>query len=148
MSLKGVTHVEQGWIAADGEAAAFSEAVIVTFNLISLSTLITVHLHTHSCTSNHSMRSKYRSAIYTFNRQQEVTSREAITALQPEFAQQIITEVLPFREFKRNTANYLNYYYSNPEKPFCKNVINPKLRLLLNRFSNEVDSDKFNMATV
>ncbi|MEM9546265.1 MAG: peptide-methionine (S)-S-oxide reductase [Bacteroidota bacterium] len=63
-SLNGVTEVEQGWIASK-EAPLLSEAVIVHYDekIIDLTILIEIHLRTHSATSSHSMRSKYRSAI-------------------------------------------------------------------------------------
>ena len=68
-SLKGVAKVEQGWIASFDEYDSFSEAVIVYYNetVISLETLIDVHLYTHRSNSDHSMRKKYRSAVYTFS---------------------------------------------------------------------------------
>ena len=143
-SLKGVINVEQGWITSDGDASSFSEGVIVHFNsdIISLETLIAVHLHTHSCTSKHKMRSKYRSAIYTFSNDQEKLCKKAIVTLQNDFDNAIITEIIPFKSFKLNQETYLNYYYSNPEKPFCENVVSHKLRLLLQNFSNNVDKNK------
>lgn len=144
LSLKGVAAVQQGWIASDGQNSTFSEAVIVEFDAkaISLHTLIAVHLYTHSCTVSHSMRDKYRSAIYTFNDRQATAAQNAIDALQPEFESVIITKVIPFKLFRLNSDNYLNYYYSNPEKPFCQNIVNPKLRVLLARFANVVDAGK------
>ena len=143
-SLKGVVAVEQGWIASEGEASSFSEAVIVHFDaaVISLQKLIAIHLHTHSCTSKHQMRSKYRSAVYTFEENQAESAKEALVVLQYEFDSTIITEVIPFVEFKLNSEDYLNYYYSNPQKPFCENVVGPKLRLLLQNFSNHIDNEK------
>jgi peptide-methionine (S)-S-oxide reductase len=143
-SLRGVDRVEQGWIASEGKASSFSEGVVVYFDtaVISLQTLIAVHLHTHSCTSRHSMRSKYRSAVYTFHDQQAEAVREAISVLQSEFDEVIITDVIPFQDFELNQETYLNYYYSNPEKPFCENVVSPKLRLLLKHFSKDVDQNK------
>jgi len=147
LSLKGVTEVQQGWIASDGSAADFSEAVIVIFDpaAISLATLIAVHLHTHSCTANHSMRSKYRSAVYTFTKGQAEDALRAIDTLQPEFEQPIITAVLPFKEFKLNRDEYLNYYYSNPDKPFCENIVSPKLKLLTQRFGKNIDRYKLDL---
>ena len=53
-----------------------------------------------------------------------------------------ITEVLDFETFKASNEEITNYYYSNPEKPFCKTFINPKLTLLLNYYSDAVDLDK------
>jgi peptide-methionine (S)-S-oxide reductase len=142
-SLKGVNKVQQGWIASDGYADYFSEAVIVHYDVecISLQTLIAIHLYTHSCTADHSMRSKYRSSVYTFNEEQIAIARQTIQSLQPEFEQQIVTTILPFKEFKLNQEQYLNYYYSNPDKPFCLNIVNPKLKLLRSRFKKEIKSN-------
>lgn len=143
-SLNGVVDVKQGWAASDAGNSDFSEAVLVAFDpkLISLKTLIEVHLYTHSCTSEHSMRSKYRSAVYTYNEEQAAGAKLAIENLQPEFDEPIITAVLHLIDFKRNKAEYLNYYYSNPEKPFCQNIVNPKLKVLMARFGEVVDREK------
>lgn len=143
-SLRGVTEVQQGWIATDDRPEEQSEAVIVYYDPqeIPLSTLIAVHLHTHSCTSVHSMRSKYRSAVYCFDDIDRGVASEAIIALQADFDQPVITEVLPFRSFRLNKEEYLNYYYSNPEKPFCQTFINPKLQLLMQRFKGNVKADE------
>ena len=128
--------VEQGWIAAENHTE-FSEAVIVHFDpkLIPLKVLIEVHLRTHSATANHSMRSKYRSAIYTFDDAQFQKSKEVLDQQQQFFDEVLITSVLQFQDFKINDERYLNYYQKNPDKPFCKNVIDPKLKILLRSFS-------------
>ena len=140
-SLKGVQNVSQGWIKSDEESIAFSEAVIVEFDsdIISLETLIEIHLLTHSCTSEHAMRSKYRSAVYTFREEQTGPAKQAINKLQADFIRPIITEVIPFKAFKLNDQQYLNYYHKNPEKPFCKTYIDPKLKMLMTRFSRFMD---------
>jgi len=143
-SLKGVLHVSQGWIASDDEPTHFSEAVVVEFDpdKISLELLIQIHLHTHSCTSNHTMRSKYRSAIYTFTDEHIFFAKNAIERLQEDFDQRIITEVVQFNGFKLNDEKYLDYYQRDPERPFCKTFIDPKLKILLNRFPGNVDECK------
>src|SRR6195952_1575905 len=91
-SLRGVAEVKQGWIASDGGAEDFSEAVIVGFDpaVISLDTLVEVHLHSHSCTSLHSMRAKYRSAVYTFEEGQVALVQQAIERLQADFDAPVI----------------------------------------------------------
>ncbi len=148
-SVIGVMKVEQGWISSEKGNASFSEAVIVYFDdsIMSLNTLIEIHLHTHSCTSNHSMRNKYRSAVYYFDEDQNQEAIEIIQSFQPLFSDKIITQVLPFVAFKKNQDQFLDYYYSNPEKPFCQNIINPKLKILLHQFSSEVDKQKINAET-
>jgi peptide-methionine (S)-S-oxide reductase len=143
-SLKGVTEVQQGWISSDGENTAPSEAVIVSFEEteISLQTLIAIHLHTHSCTATHSMRDKYRSAVYTFNDRQAAEAQTVIKGLQAEFEQPIITKVLPFQTFRLNEETYLDYYYKDPSKPFCQNIVNPKLKELIRRFQKHISPQR------
>lgn len=143
-SLKGVEKADQGYVASTDENNTFSEAVVIHFNAkeVSLHTLIEIHLHTHKSTSNHSMREKYRSAVYTFSKEQENISKKIIKNLQNDFDGKLITKVLPFSEFKPSRKAIQNYYKKNPSKPFCKMFINPKLRLLLYKFSNYVNHKK------
>jgi len=140
LSLKGVLRVEQGWIASQPPYEAFSEAVMVTYDpeVIALEDLIAIHLHTHASTSNHSMRSKYRSAVYWFDAEEETMIKAIIDNLQSQFDKPVITEVLPFVSFKPSLPSYRNYYYSNPDKPFCIVYIHPKLQLLKTRFTHLV----------
>lgn len=143
-SLIGVKKVEQGWVASTEKNNTFSEAVIVHFyaDKIELKTLIEVHLLTHKSTSNHSMRRKYRSAVYYFTIHQKEEIFKIIEELQPKFNEKIITQTLEFKRFKSSTEEFQNYYQSNPEKPFCKNYIQPKLKFLLENFSNKIDNSK------
>jgi len=142
-SLKGVQKVEQGYVAATEENSAFSEAVIVHFNAdcIPLKRLIEIHLHTHKSTSNHSFRKKYRSAVYTFSKAQALQANTILEALQNDFKEPVITQVLPFQSFKPSRDSLLNYYKKNPKKPFCKKFIDPKLKHLLKVFTEDVVID-------
>ncbi|MFK7971208.1 MAG: peptide-methionine (S)-S-oxide reductase [Bacteroidia bacterium] len=142
-SLRGVTDVEQGWISTAAKSDHFFEGIIVHFepSIISLDTLVEVHLHTHKSTSNHSMRDKYPSAVYAFSDEYMDSIRLIMSELQKEFADPIITTVEPFGAFKRSDEDMQNYYYSRPEKPFCVNIIEPKLRALLERFGGDVVLD-------
>lgn len=139
-SLKGVSKVEQGFVRSDGANSTFSEAVIVHYNkhVIRSKDLISIHLHTHESTSQHSMRSKYRSAVYTFDKGSNVGATIVLCELQADFDKKIITQVLPFVAFKPSDKMFYNYYFSDSEKPFCKTYIVPKLKLLLNKFGAHV----------
>ncbi|RFN58177.1 peptide-methionine (S)-S-oxide reductase [Marixanthomonas ophiurae] len=141
-SLVGVERVELGYVASTGDNTSFSEAVVVHFNpeKINLKTLIEIHLHTHKSTSNHSLRERYRSAVYYFNVRQEQLAQEYIKSLQRDFDELIISEVLPFSAFKPSRESLHNYYKTNPERPFCKRFINPKIKLLLHQFSKHMRS--------
>ncbi len=145
-SLVGVVKVEQGYVSSTNDNFSFSEAVIVYFNReeITLATLLEIHLHTHKSTSDHSMRDKYRSAIYVFSIEQEIESKQQLERFQKEFEHKLITKVLSFKSFKPSREEIQNYYYNNPTKPFCETYINPKLRLLIKQFARQVDSSKLN----
>lgn len=147
-SLKGVSKVEQGFITSQNEQGSFSEAVIVHYNKsqIGLKDVIEIHLHTHNSTSAHSMRNKYRSAIYAFDNDSMKASQMILNRLRKEFEQPLITKVLPFEGFKASDARFHNYYFSNPEKPFCETYISPKLRLLLHKYSGLAHQERLNMS--
>ena len=147
-SLIGVNRVKQGFIASKDGESSHSEAVIVHYDprIIALKDLIEIHLHTHKSTSRHSMRHKYRSAVYAFDKVSRGVSQMILNELQNEFEDQIITRVLPFKEFKPSDAQFHSYYFSNPNKPFCETYISPKLKLLMSKYSGLLNQEKFNMS--
>ncbi|WAC01788.1 peptide-methionine (S)-S-oxide reductase [Lacinutrix neustonica] len=140
-SLKGVIVVEQGFVASVNENSSFSEAVIVHYDpdVISLPILTEVHLLTHNSTSQHSMRKKYRSAVYVYSGIEIRKVKVIFKKLQSQFNEPIITEVLFFKAFKPSEEQFKNYYFNNPKKPFCRTFIEPKLKMLLQQFPKYVD---------
>jgi len=137
-SLIGVSKVEQGWVSSTLPSATTpSEAVIVHFDasLISLDILTEIHLFTHNATSNHNFREKYRSAVYTFSKPQHREAQSILEEKQKLFEKPLVTKVYTFGEFRLNDEQYLNYYKSNPEKPFCQVRIEPKLKVLLEKYA-------------
>jgi peptide-methionine (S)-S-oxide reductase len=137
-SLKGIFQVEQGYVSCSEKNNFFSEAIIVHYdpNQISLKALIEIHLHTHKSTSDHSMRDKYRSAIYVFSTKELEEVSIILSNLQSSFEKKIITKVYHFDRFKPSGEQFLDYYYRNPNKPFCNTYIRPKLSLLIEKFSD------------
>ncbi|MGX1929306.1 peptide-methionine (S)-S-oxide reductase [Flagellimonas sp. 2504JD4-2] len=146
LSLKGVVKVEQGFVSPKEDENAFSEAVVVSYDsaLISMKDLITVHLHTHKSTSAHSFRNKYRSAVYVFSEEDFDRASNILKLLNSDFDQELITSVHYFNQFKPSEEQFHNYYYANPEKPFCETYISPKLQTILNKFGDLADEEKIN----
>lgn len=136
-SLIGVEKVEQGFIRSDAPNDSYSEAVVVHFDeaKISKKVLMEIHLRTHASTSSHTMRGKYRSAIYVETPEQAQQCGAVLKSLQAEFDQPLVTQVLFNRGFKFSDDRFQNYYASDPERPFCKAYIDPKLKLLTERFA-------------
>ena len=132
VSLPGVSRVEQGWIAASPPHADPSEAVIVHYDpaVITLEALLDVHLRTHSAFSGHSFRGKYRSAVYYFGEAERLRSARWLDELRRACEQTPITLVLPFGEFTASPPEYQDYYRTDPERPFCRRYITPKVARL------------------
>ena len=142
-SLIGVSNVKQGWIASEKPHQDFSEAILLDFdpNQISLEDVVSIHLHSHSCTSSHQLRAKYRSALYFITVEQIEVFAKILKNQQSDFDKPIITQVLPLVSFKQNTEEYLNYYLNDIEKPFCRNYITPKLKTLRDKFSKNLNGE-------
>lgn len=136
-ALRGVVVVAQGFACAPPPDDSWSEAVIVSFDPsdIDLKTLIEVHLRTHASTSPHKMRGKYRSAIYIFDAAQADLARGVLDDLQAGFAKPLVTQVLDHAGFKSSDQRFHNYYTTDPDRPFCKTYIDPKLQLIRQHYS-------------
>lgn len=139
-ALSGVSTVAQGFVRARAPHDSWSEGVTVTFDpgVIGLRTLIEVHLRTHASTSAHKMRGKYRSAIYTFEREQARLASACLQALQAEFPEPLVTLVLDHEGFRASDERFHNYYATDPSRPFCRNYIDPKLRLIREAYSGVI----------
>ena len=139
-AFRGMAEVEQGFARSVAPYDAWSEAVRVRWDAdaLPLEVLLEAHLRTHSSTSAHSLRGKYRSAVYVEDEGEEVG--EMLARLQAGFGKPLVTQVLPLAGFKLNDARWRNYYVSDPERPFCRTHIDPKLRVLRERFGSRVTS--------
>lgn len=136
-SLRGVVGVSQGFIASEPPHDSFSEAVAVTWDpaAITFDDLIAVHLATHSSTSRHKMRGKYRSAVYVHDAADGEAARRSIDMIARQTGSGFVTEVLPFGVFRPSDARFADYYARNRDGPFCNAYIEPKLALLRQRFA-------------
>jgi peptide-methionine (S)-S-oxide reductase len=139
-SLRGVERVTQGWVNISDKNSSFSEAVLVEYDEseIALEILIEVHLLTHSSTSDHLLRDRYKSAIYLYDTDSMQKARSILDEKKLFFSREFITEVHRAGEFKVNDPRYKNYYKNNPQKPFCKSYIEPKLKLIFQRYSKYI----------
>ncbi|MEM9648734.1 MAG: peptide-methionine (S)-S-oxide reductase [Bacteroidota bacterium] len=145
-SLLGVVRVEQGFIAPSAIPNSYSEAIIVHYDnrVISLKDLVDIHLHTHASTSNHSFREKYRSAVYVFDQKDFERVNHFLRESQIDFEENLVTKSYHFGAFKPSLDKFVDYFYKNPEKPFCKTHISPKLQVLMEKFSGKLDGSKIN----
>jgi peptide-methionine (S)-S-oxide reductase len=136
-ALRGVDHVDQGYIQSESPADTWSEGVTVRFNpsIISLTTLSEVHLRTHSAGRARTLRSKYRSAIYVVEASQRREAESAVAQFVAESGMTVQTRVLQLVSFKPSETHYQNYYRTDPNRPFCRRYIDPKLDYIRQHFA-------------
>ncbi|MGB6231116.1 MAG: peptide-methionine (S)-S-oxide reductase [Litorimonas sp.] len=133
-ALRGVVRVEQGFARSDPPNERWSEAARVTFDpaRIPLHVLTDIHLRTHASTSAHSMRGTYRSAVYVTD--DGDAARGVLADLQAGFDAPLVTQVLPLRDFRESEPRFRDYYATDPDRPFCRTYIDPKLAMLRREF--------------
>ncbi|KQS55744.1 peptide methionine sulfoxide reductase [Brevundimonas sp. Leaf363] len=138
-AFRSVETVEQGFIRSAPPDDTWSEAARVTFDpaVLPLEVLIEAHLLTHSATSDHTMRGKYRSAVYVSDPADTPAVQAALDAQRPAFDPPLVTRVLPLIAFKPSDARFQNYYATDADRPFCRTYIAPKLAKLRERFGRE-----------
>lgn len=132
LALKGVVKVEQGWVGSVEPDDSFSEAVVVHFDesMIGVRDLVEVHLRTHRSGSDHSMRGKYRSAVYVVSDAQGCE----VESILDDWDGDLVTRVLPLVVFNESEERFRRYYEKHVGKGFSERFIEPKMELLRGEF--------------
>jgi peptide-methionine (S)-S-oxide reductase len=112
-----------------------AEAVQITFDpdVISFRELLEFFFSVHDPTTLNcqgaDIGTQYRSAIFYHTPEQKAEAERVIGQLEESRAlgQPIVTEVQPFAGFYEAEEYHQQYYRKNPEQPYCRAVIAPKL---------------------
>ena len=142
--------MEQGWIRAEPPDDTFSEAVIVHYDpgVVTARDLIVVHTETHSAFGDHPLRGRYRSAVYYFAPGEAEAYRavlEDIRRKQPA-GKELCSRVLAHVAFRESRPEHRDYYRTDPERPFCRRYISPKLAELRRRHGGLMKDNEGNFA--
>lgn len=152
-ALRGVEKVEPGYSGgrltnptyADvcTGSTGHAEVVQVTFNPeeISLRELLEVFFSVHDPTTPNrqggDVGPQYRSVIFHHSPEQKNTAEEVIAALDKAglWRAPIVTELAPFTAFYPAETYHHDYYERNPNQPYCRTVISPKLAKFRRHFA-------------
>jgi peptide-methionine (S)-S-oxide reductase len=142
-ALRGVQDVRQGFLWSEPPEHTPSEGVLLRLDeeLMPLRALLEIHLRTHASGSDHSMRRKYRSAVYAQEARLRRRAEQEMGALASSLRYVPVTKVLSLAGFRLNDERFLNYRRSRPDAPFCRTHIDPKLALLRRDYA-ELVSDR------
>ena len=116
--------------------------VIYDSTAIDFEDLIRVHLHSHNPTTPNRQGAdkgnQYRSIIFYRNKEEKALIEKVVQEEESNFDSKICTQIAPFEIFYPAEDKHHNYYNRDREKPYCKNIINPKLAKLREKFSEKV----------
>jgi peptide-methionine (S)-S-oxide reductase len=115
-----------------------AEVVQITFDpaVIGYRDLIEIFFAFHDPTTlnrqGHDEGTQYRSAIFTHSEDQKRIAREVIAQLTRDqaFDDPIVTQVAPIGAFYPAEDYHQGYYQANPDQPYCRATIPPKLKKL------------------
>ena len=155
--LKGVHSVESGYSGGSVENPAYqdvcsgrtghAEVVQVTFDpeIIDLATILDVFWRTHDPTTMNrqgaDVGTQYRSAIFyhTDEQRQIAEKSKQETNASGLWSNPIVTEITPFTRFYPAEDYHQNFYRDNPGQPYCRVMIDPKIRKLRQDFEDRVN---------
>ena len=140
-SVKNPSYVEVG-IGMTGHA----EAIQVMFDpkVITYPELLEVFWKTHDPTTVDRQGAdegpQYRSVIFYHNDQQKELAEQYKKKLDASgiFGQPIVTQIVPFTEFYPADEKHQHFYALNPNVPYCRIVIGPKLQKLEELFHDKL----------
>ena len=146
--LDGVVDVQAGYTGGNTNnpsyedictgATGHAEVIQITYdsNIISFDKLLDVFWIYHDPTTLNrqgaDIGTQYRSVIFHHNKEQKQLSQRSMEKVTNSdmYINPIITEIAPLSIFYPAEDYHQNYYKLNPNAPYCKLVIRPKLEKL------------------
>ena len=150
--LRGVSKVQSGYAGghvpnpsyqavctgttghAEVVQVAFDPAVISYHDLLGV--FFTLHDPTTLNAQGGDVGTQYRSAIFYHDDEQRRVAEEVVRELEAEhvFDDPIVTEIVPLTAFYPAEEYHREYYRRNPNQPYCRAVIAPKVAKLRSKY--------------
>lgn len=147
--LKGVTSVMPGYAGGKipnptyeqvcSGMTGHAEVTKIEFDpsQIYYSDLLKVFFYVHDPTTLNQQGSdvgpQYRSIILYADEEQKNEASKLIDELKKD-GQNVVTELVPLKEFYPAEEYHKNFYLNNPDKPYCQITIDPKIKKFEERF--------------
>ena len=132
----GGSVVNPTYEAVCSERTGHAEVVQVTFDpdIVSFERILELFWHAHDPTTpgrqGHDVGTQYRSIILTHNDYQQRSAQASRDEAQKLFRRPVVTEIEPLQQFYPAESNHQDYYARNARAPYCRVIIEPKLRKL------------------
>ncbi|MEO2060847.1 MAG: peptide-methionine (S)-S-oxide reductase MsrA [Mesonia sp.] len=124
-----------------------AEAIQLNYDetLISYEELLLVFFTTHDPTTlnrqGNDVGTQYRSAIFYHSEEQKLMAEKVINRLNEEvFDGKIVTEITQASAFYSAEFEHQNFYNNHPSQPYCRFIIDPKIKKLKEVFAHKLRS--------
>lgn len=157
--VKGVVSVLSGYSGGErpnptyeqlhSGATGHAEAIQIEFDptIISYEKLLEVFFATHDPTTKdrqgYDVGAEYRSVIFYHDETQKQTAMAVIKKLEKsgKYSNPIVTEIVQYNNFYKAEDAHQDYYDTRPNAPYCRIIIDPKIRKLMKNFANDVKEE-------
>lgn len=145
--VKGVVNVESGYAGGTVETPSYeevctgdtghAEVIDITFDpdIVSLEQLLDIFWVAHDPTTLNrqggDVGTQYRSILFYRTEQQKIIIEKSFLAAQQKINGKIVTDIKPFETFYKAEGYHQDFYNKNRGNSYCRVVIEPKLRKLL-----------------
>jgi peptide-methionine (S)-S-oxide reductase len=154
--LKGVEHVESGYMGGDVANPSYkqictgttnhAEVVQITFDpqQISYRDLLDIFFTIHDPTTlnrqGNDVGTQYRSAIFYHSPEQEATAREVMEQVENSgiWGRALVTQLEPISEFYIAEEYHQEYFVNNPGNPYCQVIVAPKVAKARSKFFDKL----------
>jgi peptide-methionine (S)-S-oxide reductase len=144
--VEGVTSVESGYAGGTtphptyqqvcAGSTGHAEVARITYDpaVISLEEILDIFWQAHDATTmnrqGNDVGTQYRSIILPSDDAQRKVAEESRRKAQEKLHDSIVTEISPLKVFYPAEDYHQDYYRLNPNQPYCRVVISPKLKKL------------------
>ncbi len=141
--MRGVASATSGYANGDtpnptykavcGGDTGYAEAVKIEFDadIVSLEQILEVFWHIHDPTTLNrqgaDVGTQYRSGIYYADEAQKAVIEASLAKAEKMFAEPIVTEIEPLKNWHEAEGYHQNYFVKNPYQGYCQAVVAPKV---------------------
>jgi peptide-methionine (S)-S-oxide reductase len=124
-------HAEVAQIAFDPDVISFEEILYVFWR---------THDPTTLNRQGADVGTQYRSAIFYHDEVQKAIAEKSLAETEASglWPNPIVTEIAPLPEFYEAEDYHQNYFSDNPNQPYCRAVIDPKVRKFRKEFASKL----------
>jgi len=150
--LKGVKSVQSGYTGGSvpnptyeqvsSGTTGHAECIKIDYDpaQVKLRDLLTVFFGSHDPTTvnrqGNDEGTQYRSVIFTTDDSQIPEIQSYILEIQKDIPDPIVTTIEPLGNFYPAEGYHQNFFENNPDQPYCRAVINPKLAKVKKKFAD------------